>query len=162
MVYPRYQNSLTPEQRFWSQVTKSDGCWLWSNICTTRYGRFHLTPTHRVYAHRFSYELAYGPIPRGLFVLHRCDTPACVRPDHLFLGTDKDNAEDRESKGRGGPRGRARGERQWNHTLTTEQVIQMRERYHAGISPSILAKDYGIAKASIYRIINRQSWSHVP
>src|SRR5579885_1586253 len=89
---------------FWAMVNKSsvDGCWEWCGAkYTNGYGRF--SPYHHLSygAHRVSYTLSFGSIPQGLLVLHRCDNPPCVRPDHLFIGTAKDNALDRAKKGRG-------------------------------------------------------------
>jgi hypothetical protein len=94
-------------ERFWKKVNKTDGCWLWTATRIGRYGGFRFEGRSRT-AHRVSWELAFGPIPDGLQVLHHCDTPLCVNPQHLFLGTPLDNARDRDSKGRGyngeGPR----------------------------------------------------------
>ena len=91
--------------RFWSRVRRSDGCWEWIGVRTVkRYGR-HTEPLtgRKLRAHRLSWEIHFGPIPDGLCVLHHCDNPPCVRPDHLFLGTDKDNSVDRVRKGRNVP-----------------------------------------------------------
>lgn len=91
----------TTEERFWSHVDKSDsGCWQWRELVRgLKYGRFRVGNTIWR-AHRFSYQLAFGPIPNGLFVCHRCDNARCVRPDHLFLGTHTDNMRDAQAKGR--------------------------------------------------------------
>lgn len=91
------------EFRFWFRVEKTEGCWTWKAARHPRdgYGAFWNDEKRLVRAHRFSYQLHYGPIPDGLWVLHRCDDPPCVRPDHLFLGTAADNNNDRERKGRG-------------------------------------------------------------
>lgn len=88
--------------RFWSKVQKSDACWLWTKGTTHGgYGRFTLPRNiGTVMAHRVSWELAFGPIAAGLKVLHRCDVRACVRPDHLRLGTQKDNIRDAVAKRR--------------------------------------------------------------
>src|SRR5262245_50376469 len=98
---------LTREDRFWAKVNKTDGCWLWTaQVNNKGYGRFYYYPkteTHRrswgIYAHRLSWMLANGEIPEGMNVLHRCDTPACVNPEHLFLGTQADNMHDCKIKG---------------------------------------------------------------
>jgi len=88
--------------------SEDESCWLWLGTkMTTGYGQFRLSPPKRatVGAHRMSWELYHGPIPDGMYVLHKCDVRACVRPDHLFLGSQKDNVHDMISKGRynGGP-----------------------------------------------------------
>lgn len=92
--------------RFWARIEKTDTCWNWTRGKTkSGYGQMsvHGRKTHM---HRFSYELHFGTIPNGLLVCHHCDNPSCVRPDHLFLGTDADNARDKVLKGR-----QARGRR---------------------------------------------------
>lgn len=101
------------EQRFWTKVNKQgpapahlpdlSGCWLWTAATIRGYGQILgvLNGKRRpLYAHRVSWELAFGPILNDLEVLHRCDTPLCVRPDHLFLGTQQDNLADARAKGR--------------------------------------------------------------
>ena len=93
-VYPRRPR----EERFWPKVEPepNSGCWLWNGAVDKRgYGRLG-----RTLAHRISYEIAYGRPGRGLYVCHTCDVPGCVRPDHLFLGTQSDNIRDAATKGR--------------------------------------------------------------
>lgn len=94
-------------QRFWSKVNKSsipDECWLWTAATIGGgYGQIMGVVNGKrrpVYAHRVSWEMAFGPIPADLYVLHRCDVPLCVNPDHLFLGTQGDNLADARAKGR--------------------------------------------------------------
>jgi HNH endonuclease len=84
---------------FWDNVRKTDNCWIWAgHIDSEGYGEC----SHGKSAHRVAYKLATGQDPGESFVLHKCDTPACVRPDHLFLGTHLDNVRDMDAKGRRG------------------------------------------------------------
>lgn len=90
-------------ERFLSKVEKTDTCWLWkANLTKDGYGRLNVGGVHgrMCLAHRVSYELFIGPIPDGLNVLHDCDTPGCVNPEHLFAGTQADNMKDMLAKGR--------------------------------------------------------------
>lgn len=87
--------------RFWRYVDKSNKCWLWTGATNGRYGKISRGPgLGLVGAHRASWEIHVGPIPPGMQVLHRCDVTNCVRPDHLFLGTNQDNTNDKVAKGR--------------------------------------------------------------
>lgn len=91
----------TPEERFWARVSVGNGCWLWdANVTKKGYPNLWLEGRQHVYAHRFSYALHVGPIPDGMSVLHKCDTPSCVNPAHLFLGTQLENVRDCRDKGR--------------------------------------------------------------
>lgn len=87
----------TIEERFWIKVDRTDdGCWLWNGATQSKgYGCFG-----PYLAHRYGYELQHGPIPEGMLVCHHCDTPRCVRGDHLFLGTHQDNMADMVAKQR--------------------------------------------------------------
>ena len=86
--------------RFWSKVDKTNTCWVWKAFKNdSGYGLFSIK-RHMYRAHRIAWELTNGQIPDGIEVCHHCDNPACVRPDHLFLGTQNDNIQDGINKGR--------------------------------------------------------------
>lgn len=148
--------SKTSVDRFWIKVKKSDGCWIWGALRLNGYGCLRFNGK-RTLAHRVSWEIHNGPIPEGLFVLHRCDNPACVRPDHLFLGTRKDNMQDMIKKGRRAPI-RLLGE--WNpqSKLTEASVKQIRSSNCSGID---LAKQFGVSQQLISEVKARLVWKHV-
>lgn len=109
-------------ERFWAKVDRdSGGCWKWQGgKRSDGYGLFQIGPKSRR-AHRVAYVLVKGPIPAGLDVLHHCDNPPCCNPDHLFVGTDLDNARDCREKGRGS-RGAPRGSAHHSYKLSDEDV----------------------------------------
>lgn len=97
----RVYTRKTVEERFWPKVNKTESCWLWTGSKTRAgYGEFHGEVWKTIRAHRWLYEKEYGPIPHGLHICHHCDTPACVRPSHMFVGTHLDNMRDCARKGR--------------------------------------------------------------
>jgi len=110
MLAPRFS------REWWLDSTipiPETGCRIWLGfVCPQGYARTWYKGKGGVLVHRIAYELAYGPIPSGMKVCHRCDTPSCSEPTHLFLGTQKDNLRDMFAKGRGRPRGRANGWRE--------------------------------------------------
>ena len=89
----------TSIERFWAHVEKTETCWLWHGANSGGYGRTKIDGVDWS-AHRYTYTQEFGSIPEGMMVCHRCDVPACVRPDHLFLGTASDNMRDCSQKGR--------------------------------------------------------------
>lgn len=102
-VPPHNPYSLEYINNFWAKVRKEPGkCWIWLEGVTRGYGAYSTGGKRRLHhlAHRYSYILTNGTIPDNLYVLHKCDTPRCVNPEHLFLGTAQDNARDAASKGR--------------------------------------------------------------
>jgi len=146
----------TFDQRFWEKVLKTDGCWIWvGSRSTAGYGNIRGARTV-LYAHRVSYELHVGPIPAGLFVCHRCDTPACVNPAHLFLGTPADNLHDMATKGRW--RGR-RGASSPRAAFSWPDVQVIRSRIAAGESRRGIAKEYGVHSTTIANLATRKSYT---
>lgn len=98
-VYQRFPRPLAV--RLWERVDKSGDCWLWTGPCNNKgYGVFGIGHSGKTTTHRLSWELTFGVVPAGLFVLHRCDNPPCCRPEHLFIGTNSDNIKDSVAKGR--------------------------------------------------------------
>jgi hypothetical protein len=149
-------------ERLWSRVSIGPGCWIWKgHIVNTGYGALRIggggSPI--IGAHRASWELSYGPVPDGLFVLHRCDVRLCVRPTHLFLGTAADNSADMVRKGRGrwpGPKTPLRGESHPMAKLTLAQVQEIRRRYRAGgITQAHLGAEYGVDQTTVSDLLNR-------
>lgn len=145
-----------------------DECWPWRGSTNGRYGVLSVEG-RSVYAHRRSYEAAYGPIPPGLFVCHTCDNPPCVNPAHLWLGTNADNQRDAMAKGRNGerthPERKARGERCHTARLSAADVAAIRLRYRPGRgSPdntSSIAREYGMGRSAIWSLIKGLSWAHI-
>lgn len=149
--------------RLWRNVTKTDGCWLWTGYTDKDgYGTFRRREGGLYRAHRVSYELHCGPIPDGMIVCHHCDTPACVRPEHLWLGTHDENAKDRNKKGRHhptGPKNPQRGEARHNARLDSDLVKRI--RLEAGLSQRDLAKKYGVSLSTIQNVISHKTWRHI-
>ena len=141
-------------------------CWPWlGSIRPNGYGRFFVggktASGHRyVSAHRFAYELGHGPPPPGKLVCHTCDNKPCVNPAHLYVGTEQDNARDREERN-GAYRTKLQGEAHWRSRLTTKQVIEMRVAYAAGGETHFtLAKRFGIRPRSVGKIVRGEAWGH--
>lgn len=136
----------------------NSGCWLWLAAVRRRgYGIVSLEGPNfgNGVAHRVSWEIYRGPIPKGLSVLHRCDVPSCVNPDHLFLGTPLDNVTDMLAKGRAKP---VRGEAHHTTHLTDEDVYAIRA---SDIPGHALATTYSVSQSTISHIRNCKSWRHI-
>jgi hypothetical protein len=141
-------------ERFWSKVDFSgDGCWPWLGyVNTTGYGTVHHGDRVMILAHRASWILANGAIGEGLHVLHRCDTPACVNPNHLFIGTHADNMADMAHKGRGfGLPGRLNP----NARYTEEQISELVRLVRDGWPTERAAKHIGVSFTQAHRLVKQ-------
>jgi hypothetical protein len=131
-----------------------NGCWEWVGYFGTGgYGAISQNGKN-CRAHRVSYEAYKGTIPKGMVVRHSCDNPACINPDHLSLGTQKDNVADREARGRRD----VKGEQIGTAKLTEAEVLEIKTSVE---SPSILAVRYGVDRSNIWAIRAGKSWKHL-
>ena len=151
-------------EKFWARVDKSGSCWLWLGAKRPDgYGEMFIRKmkgkSDRVRAHRFSFELAFGKIPDGLYICHKCDNPSCVRPDHLFAGTQKENIADMWRKGRQNAWDK-KGERNGSAKLTTENAKTVRHLYFAERRTlSEIGKFFGVANQTIWSVVHQLTWA---
>lgn len=147
----------------WSNAERvSDGCLIWLRgrgrldygFLTTKvfvYGK------RETLAHRLSWTLANGPIPSGAVIAHRCDTPPCIEPTHLFCGSPADNHADMVAKNR-----QAKGEATNRARFTEAEVVAIRARVDSGEQAKAVALSLGCAEGTIHYIKHRRTWRHVP
>jgi len=150
-------------------------CWVWiAGKFWCGYGCF-TTPKKTWYSHRLAHETFIGEIPKGMWVLHKCDNRACVNPDHLFLGNNQDNVDDKIAKGRNANQQghewrkfiksvQPRGEKSASAKLCDKQVLEMRKCYvkrSAQFGTTALAKKFGIPCSHVWSIVNRKAWIHI-
>lgn len=147
-----YRERPSLSDRFHAAYTKEEnGCWIWRKALSSMgYGAIQLGVGVTGKAHRISWELANGPIPEGMYVMHSCDTPACVNPDHLSIGTVADNSRDMVARGRS-----LRGPKNPNVKLTPEQVQLALNRPEPATE---LAVVLGVNPETIRRIRRAESW----
>jgi hypothetical protein len=148
-----------PAIRFEKFVDRSGDCHLWTGSTNNKgYGQFSLGIGHIRGAHRYAWELLFGPIPDGLFVCHSCDNPPCVNIEHLWLGTNQMNMDDMMAKGRNKVPD-SRGEASASAKITEEQALAIR----ASDEPyKVLAERYGVRYGLIRRVKVGESWAHLP
>ena len=137
-------------------IDEETGCWIWQRAKARGYGRLQINNKH-VYAHRLMYENHVGPLGNGMSVCHACDTPACVNPEHLWLGTQKENIRDCVSKGRM-PR---HGELSNRGFLTEDNVRAIREHVKGGRTQASVAIEYGVTNSHVSKIVRRVKWPHI-
>lgn len=142
---------------FWSLVTKTETCWIWNGYRSRLgYGSINWSGKKQV-ASRVSYEWANGTIPEGMFVLHKCDNPPCVNPDHLEIGTPADNSRQMVERNR-----QTKGTQRHNAKLTPEAVKSIRQEYVRGQTTlESIARKYKVAVPTISTICSRKKWRHV-
>lgn len=154
-------------EEFWKRVRKSDGCWEWTGTLQKRpngaesYGLFTVGRKRRVLAHKFSYELAHGPVPPSKVVRHRCDNPKCVRPDHLLVGTQADNLADMRARGRAHFNKFQRGQQHPNAKVDASKVQRIRARRREGLSLAAIGAEFGLHASTVHDIVQGRTWTHV-
>jgi len=158
--------------QFWAKVDIRglNDCWLWQARTRSGYGYFQFSRetgrkigSRNILAHRMSWVIEHGSIPDNMCICHRCDTPLCVNPTHLFLGTQRDNLFDMAHKGRANLRGLRKGQPNGsNHPgakLKEGDVLQIREAYANKLcSQSVLAQKYGVSQTNISSIVRCKTW----
>ena len=180
-IVPQFSEEVT--KRFWSKVDR-DGpvpdvtkygdigaCWVWTaGFFNDGYGAYKWNGQNRR-THRFSWMLRHGHVRDGLWVLHRCDNPACVRVDHLWLGTSEENTADRHAKGRSasgdknGSRTRPdrvrRGEKNGTAILTEVIVLEIRRMAAEGILQTEISRALGVKPPTVSAVVSRRNWAHI-
>lgn len=161
-LYERLPYGSTRRERLlaYSMPEPNSGCWLWlASLNYAGYGTLHSVENKTARAHIHSYEEFVGPVPDGFCVLHRCDTRCCINPDHLFVGTQRENIKDRDRKGRGAD---VKGELNGWASLTNHNVSVIAEMLRStGISGAAIGRKFGVTKTAISSINRGRSWSHI-
>ena len=142
----------------------NSGCWLWVGATGT-YGYGNVTVKQEsIQAHRLSYLLFKGKIPKGMWVLHKCDVRLCVNPNHLFIGTRQDNMDDMVKKNRQfcGERPYAKGSKNTQSKLTEKKVIKVRKMYKSSnFTMKELSEKFYVSKSVIHAVIHYITWKHI-
>jgi hypothetical protein len=130
------------------------GCWIWMKCTNMGYGVIRPSKYEIKYLHRMMWEKYFGSIPPNMHVLHRCDTPPCCNPHHLFLGSQVDNMKDRDRKGRN-----PKGEEIGNSKLTEMEILSIRSDSRM---QKVIAREYKISPSHVSQIKSRKRWKHIP
>jgi DNA-binding CsgD family transcriptional regulator len=146
-------------ERFHEKWELSDnGCWEWTGALMGKgYGFLKIPGTRKqIGAHRLSFLIHHGPLPDDALVCHTCDNPKCVKPSHLFAGSASDNLQDMKHKDR-----HLNGARNGQAKLTDDKVRQIHRMNRKGLSQGKIAKSFGIAQSTVFKILNGQRWEHI-
>jgi HNH endonuclease len=145
--------------RFWTKVNKTDDCWLWTaGLNHDGYGTFSFYGSI-ISVHRIAWMLLKSEIPKGMNVLHKCDVRNCLNPDHLYLGTQKENRRDADERGR---TNLPKGIEHPRAILTEQNVREIRARYKCRkVTFKMLAKEFGVSWYAIFDIIKGKNWKHL-
>lgn len=148
----KFMNNISPEPL--------TGCWLWTAASDQDgYGLGNMLGKHNIKMHRWSFETFVRPIPKEFLICHKCDTPACVNPAHLFIGTNSDNQKDSFKKGRKGKHIGARGALNPIAKLTVKEVGLIREAYASGVQQWVIAEKYKVTQSTVSNIITNRTWA---
>jgi hypothetical protein len=151
---PKFNPGLKP-QDFWSLVVKTESCWIWvGQRNRDGYGQYNNNGCHM--AHRWAWSDSGGEPLGDRILMHKCDNPPCVNPDHLFPGTHQDNQQDKINKNR-----QARGETSGSSRLTAAQVLEMRKRRAEGWQYKQIAVAFGVCKDTAQKAVRGINWSHL-
>jgi hypothetical protein len=146
---------MSPEELFWTKVDKTGECWLWTAGQCKGYGQFAVK-RKGIRAHIYSYTLVNGPVPEGYVIRHICDTPLCVRPDHLLAGTQKENVQDAVTKGR-----HCHGETHGNAIINEDTARRIKALLNQKEKMTHIAKELGVGYYIVTDIKYGKAWSHV-
>ncbi|KKM88431.1 hypothetical protein LCGC14_1258810 [marine sediment metagenome] len=159
-AHARTEIQITPQllRRFWDKVELRDECWEWRGATRVGYGAIKIAG--RVWeTHRVSWLLHHGELPEAKYVCHHCDNRRCVRPDHLFLGTQQDNVDDMLRKGR---HNFGKGEAMPNAVLSDAVVLQIwKMRSATGWGSRRIGRELGVSNDAVEKVLAGASWAHV-
>lgn len=157
--YRNKQNKKNPEEIFFQNIVKTaDGCWEYQSVDKNGYGRITISKGKTIKAHRFSFEIHNNCTASGNYICHKCDNKKCVNPEHLYAGTAKDNAKDREERS---IINRKMGQTHYKTKFTNEDIKQIRADLENGVMGKDLAKKYNVSKFCISAIKLRKTWKNI-
>jgi hypothetical protein len=149
--------TVPAEKRFWKYVEKTPTCWIWvGGITGAGYGAFRDKNRTYISAHKFSWKYHFGEIEKGKELCHRCDNPPCVNPNHLWLGTAKENAEDSCAKNR-----RSHGMGRPLHKLKNENIPEIKNLYKSGMSQKCIGEKFSVSQNTIWCVVNNMTWKNI-